>query len=77
MIDPTPPDDARLRVLVVDDDPDVALLCRLHLEDAGFAVVVASDGTSGVDRARAEQPDAIVLDYMLPCLLYTSPSPRD
>ncbi len=66
MIDPNPPDDGRPTVLVVDDDPDVSLLCRLHLQDAGFDVIEADDGTSGVERALVEQPDAIVLDYMLP-----------
>ena len=36
-------------VLVVDDDSDVALLCRLHLETAGYSVVVAEDGQRGLD----------------------------
>ena len=53
-------------VLVVDDDPDVSLLCRLHLEQAGFGVSSAPDGMSGLVLARDERPAAIVLDFMLP-----------
>ena len=53
-------------VLVVDDDSDVALLCRLHLETAGYQVLVASDGQGGLDAVQDGRPDAVVLDYMLP-----------
>jgi PAS domain S-box-containing protein len=56
----------RPRVLVVDDDEAVALLCRLFLERAGFAVALASDGASGLSRARVDTPVVIVLDFMLP-----------
>ena len=55
-------------VLVVDDDPDIALVCTLQLEAAGFTVVEAPDGTTAVERARAELPSVILLDYMLPDL---------
>src|SRR5205823_4497323 len=55
-------------VLLVDDDADVSLLCRLHLEHEGFTVVSAADGKSGVAMARDHLPVAIVLDFMLPDL---------
>ena len=54
------------RVLVIDDEPDVLLLCRVNLEHAGHQVLVALDGEAGIALARAEHPDVIVLDIMLP-----------
>jgi DNA-binding response OmpR family regulator len=56
------------RILVIDDEPDVLLLCRVNLEHAGHQVVEAGDGTHGIELARSEHPDAIVLDLMLPML---------
>jgi protein-histidine pros-kinase len=55
-------------VLVVDDDHDVSMLCRLQLEAAGFEVAEAHDGTSGLELAESRKPAVIVLDYMLPDL---------
>src|SRR5262245_17189260 len=54
------------RVLVVDDEPDVLLLCRLNLQQRGHELLEAPDGTAALQLARAELPDAIVLDLMLP-----------
>ncbi|HET7747490.1 MAG TPA: response regulator transcription factor [Vicinamibacteria bacterium] len=59
----------RARILVVEDDPKTAASVRLYLEHAGFAVDVAADGRSGLERARASPPpDLVVLDRMLPRL---------
>ena len=55
-----------MRVLVIDDEPDVLLLCRVNLGHAGCEVAEASDGRQGLDEARGTQPDAVVLDLMLP-----------
>ena len=55
-----------VRVLVIDDEPDVLLLCRVNLGHAGFEVLEAQDGEHGIADAVAERPDAIVLDLMLP-----------
>jgi protein-histidine pros-kinase len=55
-------------VLVVDDDPDVALLCQLHLQQQGFAVQVAGDGAGALAAVAAHHPAVVVLDYMLPDL---------
>lgn len=55
-----------MRILVVDDEPDVLLLCRVNLEFDGHEVLEAGDGERGYDVARTEQPDLIVLDVMLP-----------
>jgi DNA-binding response OmpR family regulator len=54
------------RVLVVDDEPDVLLLCRVNLQHAGHDVLDAGDGARAIVLARRELPDAIVLDLMLP-----------
>jgi len=55
-----------LRILVIDDEPDVLLLCRVNLQFEGHEVIEAGDGERGLERAREEQPDLIVLDVMLP-----------
>ena len=54
------------RVLVVDDEPDVLLLCRLNLEQRGHEVLEALDGDTALELAREEEADLIVLDLMLP-----------
>jgi DNA-binding response OmpR family regulator len=54
--------------LVIDDEPDVLTLCRVNLEHAGHEVLVAASGERGVALARAEQPDVIVLDLMMPSM---------
>src|SRR6266550_92146 len=56
------------RVLVIDDEPDVLLLCRVNLQHAGHDVSEASDGERGLALAVTELPDAIVLDLMLPLM---------
>jgi len=53
-------------VLVVDDEPPIVELVRGYLEREGFDVRVAEDGLSALERARAEQPDVVILDLMLP-----------
>jgi two-component system, OmpR family, alkaline phosphatase synthesis response regulator PhoP len=53
-------------VLVVDDEARIVRLVRDYLERAGFAVLAAQDGETALAMARAEQPDLIVLDLMLP-----------
>jgi DNA-binding response OmpR family regulator len=54
------------KVLVVDDDPDVRLLCRTILVNEGFTVVEAEDAPTGVSLSRQEQPDLVLLDWMMP-----------
>lgn len=56
------------KVLVIDDNDATRLLCRVNLELEGFEVLEAADGHEGIDLARAELPDAILLDLMLPTL---------
>jgi signal transduction histidine kinase/DNA-binding response OmpR family regulator len=54
------------RVLIVEDDPAAAQLLRIYLQDAGFRVAVAATGTQGLELARREPLDAILLDILLP-----------
>ena len=54
------------RVLVVDDDPGIVKLVRAYLEQAGFAVLTASDGKRAMQIARNDKPDLVILDLMLP-----------
>jgi DNA-binding response OmpR family regulator len=54
------------RVLLVDDDEDVRHMTRVSLGFEGFDVSEAADGTAGVAAVRAQRPDAIVLDVMMP-----------
>ena len=54
------------KVLIIDDEPKIVEICCDYLQAAGFAVSAAGDGYKGLDAARAETPDLIVLDLMLP-----------
>jgi DNA-binding response OmpR family regulator len=56
------------KVLVIDDEAPIRLLCRVNLEAEGIDVLEAADGPSGLAKARAELPDAILLDVMMPGL---------
>ena len=56
------------RVLVIDDEAPIRLLCRVNLEAEQMEVLEASDGPSGLDVARAERPDVVLLDVMMPGL---------
>ncbi len=63
----TPVDDRRRhRVLVVEDEPGLAESVRYSLEVEGFDVLVADSGVAGLESARSNQPDLVVLDLMLP-----------
>ncbi|MFE2182813.1 response regulator transcription factor [Streptomyces sp. NPDC059455] len=60
------PDGARVRVHVVDDEPDLNEVLSGALRYEGWEVRTAADGGSALDAARAFRPDAVVLDWMLP-----------
>ena len=62
------PDGGQVRVLVIDDEAPIRLLCRVNLEAEGIEVLEAADGRSGLDLARAEHPDVVLLDVMMPGL---------
>ena len=56
------------RILVVDDEEDMLFAVRLQLEQSGYTILTAKDGKAGLDLARTEKPDLIILDLMLPKL---------
>ncbi|HYM63889.1 MAG TPA: response regulator [Gaiellaceae bacterium] len=56
------------KVLIIDDEAPIRLLCRVNLEAEGMEVVEAPDGPSGLDVVERERPDAILLDVMMPRL---------
>ncbi len=56
------------RVLVVDDEAPIRLLCRVNLVAEGMQVIEAGDGQEGLEKARRERPDVILLDVMMPLL---------
>jgi len=62
----TRPDGTPLRVLVVDDEENIAELLRMALRYEGWDVEVALNGTKAVSTAKKQRPDAVVLDMMLP-----------
>ena len=54
------------KILIIEDEKDVADLLALSLRKAGFRVYLAGDGVNGLQKAREDRPDFIVLDLMLP-----------
>ena len=53
------------KILIIDDDPDITEAMRIVLDDKGYEVITASDGTEGMEQARANKPDLIILDVMM------------
>lgn len=53
-------------ILVVDDEPDVLLLCKVNLEFEGYEVLEAHDGEEALERINMDHPDLILLDVMMP-----------
>ena len=53
-------------VLVVDDDPVIVKLLQVNFEMEGYHVITAGDGEEGLARARADSPDIVLLDVMMP-----------
>lgn len=56
------------KILVVDDEANIRELVRFNLEKEGFTVIEAVDGVTAISTVRAEKPDLVVLDLMLPAL---------
>lgn len=55
-----------MKVLVVDDEQNIRRLIKIYLKNAGYKVFVAKDGIEAVEKFRAEQPDMVILDIMIP-----------
>jgi len=54
------------RILVVDDEDDLVLMISKALRYKGYEVIIANDGQEGLEKAKTETPDLIILDLMLP-----------
>jgi DNA-binding response OmpR family regulator len=54
------------KILVVDDDPDILDAVTMILESQGYKVVTARDGIEGLANLKAEHPDLMILDLMMP-----------
>jgi len=54
------------RILIVDDTEDIVKLVKMYLEHHRYEVITAYDGQEGLDKAKADGPDLIILDLMLP-----------
>jgi DNA-binding response OmpR family regulator len=56
------------KILLIDDDTLLLALLERKLSARGYAVITANDGNQGLERARADKPDLIVLDMMMPIM---------
>jgi CheY-like chemotaxis protein len=56
----------RKQILIIDDEEDIREVAAMTLEMAGFRVLTAASGREGIQKAAVEQPDAILLDVMMP-----------
>lgn len=54
------------RILIVDDEPDILKMTEFRIKRDGYITITAVDGKEGLNKAREEKPDLIVLDYRLP-----------
>ena len=59
---------ANEKIMIVDDDVNICELLRLYLEKEGYVTKIVNDGMSAVDTFKAEMPDLVLLDIMLPGL---------
>lgn len=55
-----------VKVLAVDDEDDVRRLIEIKLKKAGFEVITATNGEEGLEKCLAEQPDVVIMDWMMP-----------
>ena len=56
------------RILVIDDEPEVAKVLEIRLKATGYEPIIAVDGEDGWNKVKSERPDLIILDIMLPKL---------
>ena len=55
-----------IKVLAVDDEDDVRRLIQIKLKKAGFDVITAVNGEEAVEKCKAEKPDVVIIDWMMP-----------
>jgi len=54
------------KILVIDDETDLIMMVQMRLEANGYEVLSANDGEEGLEKAKSENPDLILLDVMMP-----------
>jgi CheY-like chemotaxis protein len=54
------------KILIVDDEPQLLNMIKKRLEGNNYQVITANDGRQGIDKAKNERPDLIVIDIMMP-----------
>jgi len=59
---------SKRRVLVIEDDPDIAVTMKYMLKKKGYEVSISSNGKEGFDKIKEERPDLVILDLILPDL---------
>src|ERR1700680_3798157 len=57
-----------VKILIIEDETNIAQILRLYLEQANFTTLIASDGAAGLELHAREHPDLVILDLMLPAL---------
>jgi DNA-binding response OmpR family regulator len=57
-----------MKVLIVDDEPDILVMLRVNLEAEGYQTALAADGATALRRIAEERPDVILLDVMMPVM---------
>ena len=57
-----------MKILIIEDEANIAQVLRLYLEQASYTVLIASDGVAGLELHAREHPDLVILDLMLPAL---------
>lgn len=57
-----------MKILIIEDEANIAQVLRLYLEQAGYEVLTAGDGVAGLELHAREHPDLVILDLMLPTL---------
>ncbi len=55
-----------MKVLLIDDDANIIEIWKITLKENGFEVLSATDGTSGIDQAKSQKPDFIIIDQIMP-----------
>lgn len=56
----------KVKVMIVDDEPDIRDIIGMHLTESGFDVIEAENGKVGIEKAKAERPKIILMDFMMP-----------
>ena len=61
-------DNEKLKILIVDDEPDILEILKINLKNAGYKVYSASNGKKALKKADLIIPDLIILDIMMPIM---------